>query len=61
MPPERDTDTLAVVAGAVFVVSGMAFLAHQLDAFQLEARWIGPILLIVVGLTVLLASRPGRR
>ena len=51
----HDLDPLALMAGMLFSGLGIAFLA---GGFDLPLRWIGPVLLIVVGVVGLLATRP---
>jgi hypothetical protein len=41
-------DVLSFVAGTVFVALGLAFLAEGNDIL-LRARWLLPVLLVVVG------------
>ena len=51
----HDLDPIALMAGLLFTACGIAALAGGLS---LPLRWIGPSLLIVVGIVGLVASRP---
>ncbi len=53
----HDLDPVALVAGVAFVGIGLASLLRQVaDA---PIRWLLPVLLIVVGIAGLFASRTG--
>ena len=53
----HDADVLALIAGVLLCVVGAAGLL--LRPFDTELlRWVWPALLVVVGLAVLLGSRP---
>lgn len=54
---ERDTNRVALVAGIVFVVAGVAFLLEALDVWDLDLRTIAPAALIGVGLAILVGGR----
>lgn len=54
----HDLDLVALVAGIVFAAVGLAFLLHSTVGLSLELRWAWPLLLIGVGVSVLVASRP---
>jgi len=47
----------AVVWGLFFIVAGIAFLLDRLDVWTLRARYVLPLLLIVLGAAILLGGR----
>ncbi len=47
----------AVVWGIFFIVAGIAFLLDRLDVWTLQARYVLPLLLIVLGAAILLGGR----
>ena len=47
----------AVVWGLFFIVAGIAFLLDRLDVWTLRARYVLPVLLIVLGAAILLGGR----
>jgi len=47
----------AVVWGILFIVAGIAFLLDRLDVWTLRARYVLPLLLIVLGAAILLGGR----
>jgi len=47
----------AVVWGLFFIVAGIAFLLDRLDVWTLRARYVLPMLLIVLGAAILLGGR----
>lgn len=47
----------AVVWGLFFIVAGIAFLLDRLDVWTLRARYVLPVLLIVLGVAILLGGR----
>jgi cytochrome c oxidase subunit IV len=47
----------AVVWGVFFIVAGIAFLLDRLDVWTLRARYVLPVLLIVLGAAILLGGR----
>jgi len=54
----------AVVWGLFFIAAGIAFLLDRLDVWPLRARYVLPVLLIVLGAAILLGGRgwvPGGR
>ena len=56
--PSHDLDPLALIAGVAF---GGAALVYLIDhGTGLSGRWVWPVLLILIGVVGLLASR-GRR
>ena len=54
----HDLDVLSLMAGVAFAGVGVAALIG--DGAGMEARWTWPVLLIVVGVAGLVASRVGR-
>lgn len=57
----RAWHTGSVVWGLIFIVLGVLFLLEQLDVFDLRASYIFPVVLIVIGLTVLVGGTITRR
>lgn len=57
----RQWNTGSVVWGLIFIVLGVLFLLDQLDVLNLRAAYIFPVVLIVIGLTVLLGGTLTRR
>ena len=58
----RDVDTGALGWGLLFLAAGMAFLLDALGAWDLQARYVWPGLVIGLGLAVLFgAMSPHRR
>ncbi len=55
----HDLDVLSLMAGVAFAGVGLAALLG--DGANVEARWTWPVLLIVVGVVGLVASRRGAR
>jgi Domain of unknown function (DUF5668) len=47
----------AVVWGLFFIAAGIAFLLDRLDIWTLRARYVLPVLLIVLGAAILLGGR----
>ncbi len=47
----------AVVWGLFFIAAGIAFLLDRLDVWTLRARYVLPMLLIVLGAAILLGGR----
>jgi hypothetical protein len=56
--PRHDLDALSLMAGVAFV--GVALVALLDLGPGLPLRWVGPVLLIVVGIVGLLATRARR-
>jgi cell wall-active antibiotic response 4TMS protein YvqF len=52
----RTWHTGPVVWGLIFIVLGVLFLLEQLDVFDLRAAYILPVVLIVIGVTVLVGG-----
>jgi hypothetical protein len=48
------------VFGIFFIVAGVAFLLDRLEVWNLQARYLLPILLIVLGIAVLIGGRSPR-
>jgi membrane protein DedA with SNARE-associated domain len=57
----RTWHTGSLVWGLIFIVLGVLFLLEQLDVFDLRAAYIFPVLLIVIGVTVLVGGTLTRR
>lgn len=61
VPPEdpaaRPVDRSAVVAGILFMVLGALFWADSVSGFDVELRYLWPLLLIGLGLAGLLSTR----
>lgn len=57
--PSHDLDVLALVAGVGFAGLGLAALLS--DGAGVPGRWTWPVLLILVGVVGLLASRRGTK
>lgn len=53
--PRHDLDVISLVAGVAFGGSGLVFLIDR--STGVSGRWVWPILLIVLGVAGLLASR----
>jgi hypothetical protein len=53
-------DPVSLVAGIVFAVAGVLLLANRLDLLS-QARWVGPLLLIVLAILMLVSVSPWRR
>lgn len=47
----------ALVWGLFFIAAGIAFLLDRLDVWTLRARYVLPVLLIVLGTAILLGGR----
>jgi len=47
----------ALVWGLFFIAAGIAFLLDRLDVWTLRARYVLPMLLIVLGGAILLSGR----
>jgi hypothetical protein len=47
----------AIVWGLFFIAAGIAFLLDRLDVWTLRARYVVPVLLIVLGAAILLGGR----
>jgi hypothetical protein len=47
----------ALVWGLFFIAAGIAFLLDRLDVWTLRARYVLPMLLIVLGAAILLGGR----
>lgn len=58
---DAGTNRSALVFGLFFIVAGVMFLLDRLDVWNLQARYLLPILLIVLGIVVLIGgfSRSG--
>ena len=57
--PSHDLDVLSLMAGVGFV--GLALAALLTDGAGIAGRWTWPVLLIVVGIVGLVASRRGTK
>ena len=47
----------ALVWGLFFIAAGIAFLLDRLDVWTIRARYVLPVLLIVLGAAILLGGR----
>ena len=56
--PRHDLDLVALISGLAFIGAAIVFLLDAQTA--LTARWTCPVLLIVVGVAGLVASRSHR-
>ncbi len=56
---DRAPSRSALVFGVFFVVAGVAFLLDRLGVWDLRARYLLPVLLIVLGVAVLIGGRSG--
>lgn len=52
----HSTDPVALLAGALFITVGAAYLGGALSDTEIEARWVLPTVLIVLGLAGLMVS-----
>ena len=57
--PSHDLDVVSLMAGVGF--AGLALVVLLGEAADLAARWTWPVLLILVGVVGLLASRRGTK
>ncbi|HEX2046478.1 MAG TPA: hypothetical protein VHF27_01860 [Acidimicrobiales bacterium] len=57
--PSHDLDVLSLMAGVGF--TGLALVVLLGESADLAARWTWPVLLIVVGVVGLVASRRGTK
>jgi hypothetical protein len=55
----HSTDPISLVAGVVFAVIGALLLAGRLDVVA-HARWVAPLLLIVIAIVILVSVSPRR-
>ncbi len=53
------TDLISLVAGVTFAVAGVLLLADRLDVIA-QARWVLPLLLIVIAVVLLVSVTPHR-
>ncbi len=53
--PRHDLDVISLVAGVAFGGAGLVFLIER--GTSLSGRWIWPVLLIVLGVAGLIATR----
>lgn len=53
---DRETNRSALVFGLFFIVAGVGFLLDRLEVWNLQARYVLPILLIVLGIAVLIGG-----
>ena len=51
------TNRSAVIFGVFFIAAGVAFLLDRLDVWDLRARYVLPLVLIVLGVAILLGRR----
>ena len=52
-------DPVSLVAGAIFAVAGVLLLVDPLDVLA-QARWVAPLLLIVIAIAILVSVSPRR-
>jgi hypothetical protein len=52
----HNTDPVALLAGALFITVGAAYLGGALSDTNIEARWVLPTVLITLGFAGLLVS-----
>ncbi len=57
----HDLDLTSLVAGAVFLAVGAAFLVDLLAGVGVSPRWITPLVLIGIGAAGLMSQVPVRR
>ncbi len=57
--PKHDLDVVSLVSGVAFAGAALVFLVDRWAG--VSGRWVWPILLIVIGVAGLLASRRGAR
>lgn len=55
----HSTDPVSLVAGVTFAVLGALMLADRLDVLT-QARWLAPLLLIVIAIVMLVSVSPRR-
>jgi cytochrome c-type biogenesis protein CcmH/NrfF len=55
----HSTDPISLVAGIAFAVIGALLLADRLDVLA-QARWVVPLLLIVIAISILVSVSPRR-
>lgn len=57
------TNRSAVIFGFFFIVAGVAFLLDRLEVWDFRARYVLPLVLILLGVAILLgrSSAPGDR
>jgi hypothetical protein len=55
--PKHDLDVVALIAGVAFGGAALVYLVNRWTG--VPGRWIWPILLIVIGVAGLVASRRG--
>lgn len=51
------TNRSAVIFGVFFIVAGVAFLLDRLDVWDFQARYVLPLVLILLGVAILLGRR----
>jgi hypothetical protein len=56
----REPNPAPIVLGLLFIGLGVAFLLDRVGNFDLDGRWIWPILLIGLGIAGVVRSRPRR-
>ena len=56
----HSVDYVSLVFGAFFVVVAGIFLSTGFDAFDVSIQWIGPAILVIIGIAFLLPSRRKR-
>lgn len=55
-------DTTSLILGLLLLAGGVLFLIADTTDASIDARWSGPVVLVVIGLSGLLSAlRPGTR
>jgi hypothetical protein len=55
---EGSPDRVGLAFGVAFIVAGVLFLLDRLDVLDLKVSYVIPILLIVLGLSIVILGRP---
>jgi hypothetical protein len=57
----HELDVVSLLTGVVFVVLGMLWIANGQDDFIDQAVWLGPVVLMMIGVVLLASSAENRR
>jgi hypothetical protein len=57
----HETDSVSLMGGLLLVLVAGLYLLHDLTTVQVDGRWVGPGVLIAVGLAGLVATLRPRR